>query len=87
MKISRSNRFKKQFNRLPLALQLKVKKQTEFLLQDFWYPSLHTEKLEGQFFMGYDVWSIRVDLEYRIHFVILKEKDTYFFIEISKHYQ
>jgi len=75
--------YRKKFSHL----QAKVDRAIDLLLEDFQYPSLHTEKLEGQSFMGHDVCSVRLDLEYKIHFVIIKDENIYFLIEISKHYQ
>lgn len=62
-----------------------MRKQLDFLLQDFNYPSLHTEKLKGDTFAGQDIWSIRVDRNHRIKFIIRKEESVYFLIAIGTH--
>ena len=57
--------FEKQYQKLPLAIQKKAEKKEKIFCQDPFYPSLHTEKLEPR---SKEVWSFRIDKEYRILF-------------------
>ena len=62
MKIGQTKNFEKQFRELPLNIRKKVVKQTRFLIQDFFHPSLHTKR-HG---FGKDWWEFRVDWHYRM---------------------
>lgn len=62
MIVSKTENFIKRYEKLPAALQKKVDKQIAFLIQDFYYPSLHTKKLGN----GNDWWEFRIDYHYRI---------------------
>jgi mRNA-degrading endonuclease RelE of RelBE toxin-antitoxin system len=84
-KLQRSQEFVRSLQKLSPQVHKKVRKQLKLLLQDFWYPSLHTEKLQGATFAGQDVWSIRVDRDHRILFIIHKEENAYFLIAVGKH--
>ena len=84
-KLQRSAEFARKLRGLPEQVRKKAHKQLKFLMQDFWHPSLHTEKLEGETYEGEPVWSLRVDRKHRIKFIIRKEKSAYFLITIGKH--
>ena len=84
-KLQRSREFARDLQKLSPQVCGKVRKQLRLLLQDFRYPSLHTEKLQGATFAGEDVWSIRVDLDHRILFIIRQEESAYFLIAVGKH--
>jgi mRNA-degrading endonuclease RelE of RelBE toxin-antitoxin system len=84
-KLQRSVEFARKLRGLPEQVQKKARKQLKFLMQDFWYPSLHTEKLEGESYEGEPVWSLRVDRKHRIKFIIRKAESAYFLITIGKH--
>jgi len=84
-KLQRSRQFLRNLRKLSPQVHEKVRKQLKLLMQDFWYPSLHTEKLRGETFGGEDVWAIRVDRDHRIRFIIRKEENAYFLIAIGKH--
>jgi len=84
-RLQRSREFARDLQKLSPQVRKKVRKQLELLLQDFRYPSLHTEKLQGATFAGKDVWSIRVDRDHRILFIIRKEESAYFLIAVGKH--
>ena len=57
--------FKERYNMLPAVIQKKAEKQEKIFRQNHFHPSLHTEKLEPK---GKEVWSFRIDKEYRILF-------------------
>jgi mRNA-degrading endonuclease RelE of RelBE toxin-antitoxin system len=84
-KLQRSAEFARKLRGLPEQVRKKAYKQLKFLMQDFWHPSLHTEKLEGETYEGEPVWSLRVDRKHRIKFIIRKEEGAYFLITIGKH--
>jgi len=84
-KLQRSAEFARKLGDLPEQIRKKAHKQLKFLMQDFWYPSLHTEKLKGETYEGEPVWSLRVDRKHRIKFIIRKEESAYFLITIGKH--
>lgn len=62
MKISKTNKFAKRYKKLPANIQKKVDKQIQLLATDFYYPSLHTQKLS----IGIDWWEFRIDYHYRM---------------------
>jgi mRNA-degrading endonuclease RelE of RelBE toxin-antitoxin system len=80
-----SREFVRNLQKLSPQVRKKVRKQLRLLLQDFRYPSLHTEKLQGAIFADEDVWSIRVDRDHRILFIIRKEENAYYLITVGKH--
>jgi mRNA-degrading endonuclease RelE of RelBE toxin-antitoxin system len=84
-KLQRSAEFARNLRKLPREVRARARKQLKLLMQDFWYPSLHTEKLEGETYKGQPVWSIRVDRKHRIKFIIRKEEQAYYLIAIGKH--
>jgi len=84
-KLQPSREFVRNLQKLSPQVRKKVRKQLELLLQDFRYPSLHTEKLQGATFAGKNVWSIRVDRNHRVLFIIHKEEDAYYLIAVGKH--
>jgi mRNA-degrading endonuclease RelE of RelBE toxin-antitoxin system len=84
-KIRASKQFTRDLEKLSPQVRKKVHKQLNLLLQDFRYPSLHTEKLQGATFADEDVWSIRAGRNHRILFTIRKEENAYFLIAVGKH--
>ncbi|MBS4028799.1 MAG: hypothetical protein KGZ58_09185 [Ignavibacteriales bacterium] len=87
MQFEFSPEFEQSVASLPLAVRKKIPKTLKFFQQNFWHPSLHTEKLEGRMFVGKPIWSIRIDRTYRISFSIFKERESIFLINVSKHYE
>lgn len=69
MNILFTRKFKKAYDKLPQHLKTKTKKSIELLKEDFFYPSLHTKKMEG---VG--CWEARIDRSYR--FTFEKTEDT-----------
>ena len=84
-KIKASREFIRNLEKLSPQVRKKARKRLQLLLRDFRYPSLHTEKLQGATFAGKDVWSIRVDRNHRILFIIRKDENAYFLISVGKH--
>jgi len=85
MEFAFSDKFKHNLKSLPKRIRKKAYKQLSFLQTDFWYPSLHTEKIKGMTFQGRDVWAIRIDRKHRITFVVKKEENVYYLLEAGKH--
>ena len=79
MEISRSDKFKKDYQKLPKNIQKRVEKQLFFLLKDLRYPSLRVKKLRGTT----DVWEARVTKFYRFLFGITN--NTILLISIGPH--
>lgn len=57
--------FRKRYRDLPTVIQKKAEKQERLFRHNPYHPSLHTEKLEPK---GKQVWSFRIDKNYRIFF-------------------
>lgn len=57
--------FEKKFKELPAHVQRKAEKQETLFRQNPFYPSLHTEKLSPH---EKDIWSFRIDKNYRVAF-------------------
>lgn len=64
MNIFITPKFKKGYDKLPMALQRKVEKATNLLKSDISYPSLRVKKMTGK----QDTWEARVDKSYRMTF-------------------
>lgn len=65
IEIQTTKTFDKLFRELPKGIQEKAAQKTELFKVNPFHPSLRTEKLSPK---GYEVWSFRVDLSYRIVF-------------------
>ncbi|MFA5948023.1 MAG: type II toxin-antitoxin system mRNA interferase toxin, RelE/StbE family [Candidatus Gracilibacteria bacterium] len=70
MKISSihySDAFKAQFDKLQKEIQIKAVKTINLFRENPFYPSIRLHKLKGKL---YGLWSISLDLRYRIIFKI-----------------
>lgn len=63
-KINRTEKFKKQYKKLPFLIKKKFLKQLEFLLKDMSYPSLQVKKMPGS-----NIFEARVDYHHRFRFI------------------
>ena len=79
MKVFYSLHFKKSFKFLPKEVKRKFKKQIDFLLKNFRYPSLRCKKYDEE----KNIWQVRVDRNYRLYFFI--KGNTYILLEIKPH--
>lgn len=79
MKVHESVGFKGDLKLLPHRIQKKFLKQIKLLVTHFFYPSLHTKKIQGQ----ENVWEARVDLQYRFRFE--KLEDDIYLISMGPH--
>ncbi len=64
MQFLRTERFKKDFKRLPSDVQDRVGKALELFASNTRHPSLQMKKMEG----APDIWELRVSGNYRITF-------------------
>jgi len=76
-----TDEFKRRYLELPSRIKKKAEKQEKLFRQNPFYPSLHTEKLEPK---NNQVWSFRVDQEYRVIFRFLDGR-TALFLTIGTH--
>jgi mRNA interferase RelE/StbE len=68
MKIAKTDKFVKRYQKLPQNIQKKVDKQILFIQESISHPSLHTKRMQG-----IDLWEARVDRSYRLTFERLKD--------------
>lgn len=69
MQFVRTERFKKDFIRLPDEIQERVGISLERFLVNPRHPSLHVKKMEG----APNIWELRVSDNYRITFQFMRE--------------
>ena len=69
MPLLRTERFKKDFKRLPTEIQERTGKALELFVSNSRHPSLHVKKMEG----APDIWELRVSDNYRITFQFVQE--------------
>lgn len=81
MKITETATFRKSFNKLPHRTRQKAKKQFQLFIKDFFYPSLHTEKLVPR---HQNIWSFRIDRSYRVIFSIPSPHEI-IFLDVGPH--
>jgi len=81
MKIDYTSKFERQYRKLPNQIKIKTEKQEKLFRSNPFYPSLHTEKLTPRF---KEIWSFRIDKNYRVVFKFLKQ-DNALFLNIGAH--
>ena len=69
MQLFRTERFKKDFQRLPSDVQGRAAKALELFVANRRHPSLHVKKMEGT----PDIWELRVSDNYRVTFQFVQE--------------
>lgn len=79
MRIIRTKRFKRSYQKLELDEQELVKKALEQLLNDRMYPGLHVKRIQGT----HDIWEMRAGRDIRITFEI--GDDTYSLRNVGHH--
>jgi mRNA-degrading endonuclease RelE of RelBE toxin-antitoxin system len=79
MKIYRTERFKKDYQKLPLEIRKAAKKHLAFLLSNPDHPSLNIKKMQDP----RNIWEARVIESYRFTFQI--EEDKYILRKIGTH--
>lgn len=84
MNIFRTESFKRDFQRLPEAVQRRTEKALRFLVENLRHPSLRAKKMEGERDPeGRDIWEARVSRFYRFTFAIAG--DTYILYRLGPH--
>jgi mRNA-degrading endonuclease RelE of RelBE toxin-antitoxin system len=79
MKIRLTAPAEKEWHKLPLSIRKKAEKQTRFLVDDMFYPSLRTKKVSGR----EGLWEARIDYHYRMTFQ--KVNDTIIIRALGPH--
>lgn len=69
MQLVRTNRFRKDFKRLPSEIQERTAKALDLFVSNTRHPSLQVKKMEG----APDIWELRVTDNYRITFQPIHE--------------
>lgn len=67
--------FERRYRDLPASIQQRAEKQERLFRENPFHPSLHTEKLQPK---GKEVWSYRIDRQYRILFRFLSGNKALF---------
>lgn len=75
MEIEVAEEFKRRYEELPGKIKIKAEKQEKLFRANPFYPSLHTEKINPK---DREVWTIRIDDNYRIAFRFLTGKKVLF---------
>lgn len=70
-----TDEFAKRYFKLPENIKRKAENQERLFRENPFYPSLHTEKLQPK---NREVWSFRINKEYRIIFRFLKNNQVLF---------
>lgn len=60
-----TDEFERRYQDLPASVQQRAEKQEKLFRENPFHPSLHTEKLKPK---SKEVWSFRIDRQYRIVF-------------------
>jgi len=63
-----TDEFERRYQDLPVSVQRRAEKQERLFRENPFHPSLHTEKLQPK---NKEVWSFRIDRQYRIIFRFL----------------
>jgi len=79
VKIRRTDRFKKDYQKLPAEIQRRVDEKLRFLLRDLRHPSLRVHKLRGV----EELWEFSVTMNYRVIFEI--EGEYYVLLGVGPH--
>jgi len=75
IRIITTKTFDKLFGKLDTRIQKKAAEKTELFKENPFNPMLRTEKLHPK---AYEVWSFRVDLDYRIVFKFIEKEAAEF---------
>ena len=75
--------FERQYSQLPIAIKRKAERREQLFRENPFHPSLHTEKLNPK---EREVWSFRIDENYRIIFRF-KDAKTVYFLTVGPHHR
>jgi mRNA interferase RelE/StbE len=79
MKVRRTDRFRRDYQNLPLDIRQRVDQKLRFLLRDPRHPSLRIHKLRGV----EGLWEFSVTMNYRVIFEI--EGEYYVLLGVGPH--
>jgi len=79
VKFRRTNRFKKDYQKLPFEIQQRADQKLRLLLRDPRYPSLRVHKIRGV----EGLWEFSVTMNYRVIFEI--EGEYYVLLGVGPH--
>jgi mRNA-degrading endonuclease RelE of RelBE toxin-antitoxin system len=79
MKVRRTDRFKKDYQKLPSDIQRRVDQKLRFLIRDPCHPSLRIHKLRGV----EGLWEFSATMNYRVLFEI--EGEYYVLLGVGPH--
>lgn len=82
MEIDYVREFRERYSELPEKIKLKAEKQENIFRSNPLHPSLHTEKLSPK---SKEVWSFRVDKNYRVIFKF-SGKNRVIFLSVGHHH-
>ena len=82
MKIDYTSEFEERYSELPQKVKTKAEKQERLFRNNPFHPSLHTEKLSPK---SKEVWSFRIDKNYRIIFKF-SDKNKVLFLNVGHHH-
>lgn len=81
--IRRTNRFERNFKKLPMPLQVKIRRVAGIFSVNPFDPRLKTHKLHGD---KKDMWAFSIDYSYRIAFVFVGNNEV-LYTDIGTHDQ
>jgi Txe/YoeB family toxin of Txe-Axe toxin-antitoxin module len=74
--------FRRNYEQLPLAIKNKAERQQRVFIENPFHPSLETEKLNPK---SREVWSFRIDRQYRIIFRFITGERV-LFLTVGRHH-
>ena len=84
MKVTRTEPFKRDFQRLPDAIKRRTEAALRSLMANPHHPSLRIKKVKGNILPGYDnIFEGRITRDYRFFFLI--KTDTYTLLRCGRH--
>ena len=84
MKISRTEAFKRDFQRLPDLIKRRTEAALRILMSNPHHPSLRVKKVKGKILQGYEnIFEGRITRDYRFFFLI--ETDAYILLRCGRH--
>jgi len=84
MKISRTNPFKRDFQKLPDRIKKRTGQALRLVVTNPHHPSLRMKKVKGEFIKGFEnVFEARITRDYRLFFLI--NSDCYVLLRCGSH--
>jgi mRNA interferase RelE/StbE len=84
MKVTRTEPFKRDFQRLPDAIKRRTEAALRLLMANPHHPSLRVKKVKGEILKGYsNIFEGRITRDYRFFFLI--KTDVYKLLRCGRH--